>query len=131
MDQPLCQLVDRDTVNRVVHCFYQRVRTEPGLVGYFVHIDDWPQHEGHIADFWWGVMGGRVTSPRPRAMERGHRDLDFGERELNLWLALFEQTLRENLPDAAARQWAELARGLGRAMTRRGLLRSDSGRRGE
>ncbi len=123
--QQLCQLVDRDTVARVVYRFYQRVRAEPGLTGYFSHIDDWPQHEKHIVDFWWGVMGGKVASPRPRAMEHGHRDLDFGQRELNLWLALFERTLRESLPEESARKWAELARGLGRAMSRRGMLRRD------
>jgi hemoglobin len=119
----LCQQITRETVAEVVHRFYRRVLNEPQLAGYFAHIDDWPSHEAQISDFWWGVMGGEVASPRPRAMERGHRDLDFGQQELALWLVLFERTLRESLPDESARQWAKLARGLGQAMSQSGLMR--------
>jgi truncated hemoglobin YjbI len=121
----LCQQITRDTVAEVVHRFYRRVLDEPTLAGYFSHIDNWPQHESHITDFWWGVMGGKVETPRPRAMELGHRDLDFGQQELMLWLALFEHTLRESLPEECARQWFELARGLGKAMSKRGMVRQD------
>jgi len=46
-------------------------------------------------------------------MDRGHRDLDFGEHELALWLTLFEQTLVETLPPEIAHRWGDLARQIG------------------
>ena len=119
---PLCRRIERKTVARVVRGFYQRVRSEPGLSGYFTHIDDWPQHESHIADFWWRLMGGEVEAPRPRAMELGHRDLVFGQSELTLWLMLFEKTLQEELAKDIANDWSTLAQELGRMMTRRDML---------
>lgn len=123
--QPLCQRIDRATVAQAVHRFYAVVLDDPRLAPYFAHIDDWPLHEAHISDFWWGVMGGTVASPRPRAMELGHRDLQFGPQELERWLSLFEQTLQQELPEDIAREWSALARQLGKAMTRRGMVRGE------
>ena len=123
--QPLCHRIDHGTVSRVVHLFYLRVLAEPELAGYFAHIDDWPLHESHITDFWWGVMGGQVASPRRRAMELGHRNLEFGRRELERWLALFERTLQDEVSQDVARDWSTLARQLGKAMARRGMLSHD------
>lgn len=121
---PLCQLVDRKTVAVVVHDFYRRLLADPVLAAFFDHIDDWPGHESHIIDFWWGLMGGKVEQPRPRAMETGHQDLDFGLKELAQWLKLFEETLQQHLPDDAAEAWAMLARQLGQMMSKRGLAMS-------
>ncbi len=124
--QPLCQLIDRATVANVVHDFYRNLRADGILAPYFTHIDDWPAHESHITDFWWGLMGGKVELPRPHAMEAGHRDLDFGPQELAQWLKLFEETLQQNLPAEAAEAWASLARQLGHMMSKRGLVRGSS-----
>lgn len=121
--QPLCQLIDRKTITQVVHAFYRKVRLAPRLAAYFSHIDDWAMHEAHITDFWWGLMGGRVEHPRPRAMEIGHRELDFGRQELTLWLKLFEETLQQNLPAESAERWGIMARQLGEMMNERALVR--------
>ncbi len=121
--QPLCQFVSRDTVALVVHDFYRHLLAEPKLAVYFAHISNWPEHESHITDFWWGLMGGKVEQPRPRAMETGHRDLDFGLQELTLWLKLFEKTLQQHLPTEIAEAWAMLAGQLGQMMSKRGVVR--------
>ena len=117
--QPLCQRIDRDTVAQVVHDFYRKLLAEADLAGHFAHIDDWPAHERHIADFWWGLMGGKVDTPRPNAMEQGHRDLGFGQSELERWLELFQRTLQEHLPGDIAEQWNTMARQIGRLMAER------------
>ncbi len=122
--QPLCQFVNRETVALVVHDFYRHLLAEPKLVVYFAHISDWPEHESHITDFWWGLMGGKVEQPRPRAMERGHQDLVFGSQELTLWLKLFEKTLQQHLPAEVAERWSMLATRLGQMMGERGLAMS-------
>ncbi len=120
--EPLSQRIDRETVARVVCAFYRSVLNEPGLAGFFTHIDDWPEHESHITDFWWGLMGGNVDKPRPNAMAEGHRDLRFGRQELERWLVLFVQTLEQNLPADIAEQWSEMARQIGQMMAKRGML---------
>ncbi len=120
--QPLCQQIDRDTVARVVREFYRCILAEPGLASYFAPIDDWSAHESYVTDFWWGLMGGRVKRPRPHAMEAGHRGLRFGPGELARWLALFEQTLQQQLPADIADQWNTLAQQIGRMMAERGML---------
>lgn len=120
---PLCQHIDRDTVRSVVHEFYRCLRTDNTLLAYFTHIDNWQEHESHIADFWWGVMGGTVENPRPNAMAAGHKNLHFGPGELDRWLALFYQTLQQSLPQDAAEQWSRLAHQLGQMMMKRGLAK--------
>lgn len=119
---PLSRQVDRHSVTLVVQRFYHLVLADPLLAPHFSAITDWPAHEGHIVDFWWGLMGGQVEKPRPGAMVSGHRRLLFGHQELERWLELFTQTLASSLPSAPARQWAELARQLGERMTERDML---------
>lgn len=121
---PLSDHLQQRDVARLVTLFYRRVRSDPLLAPHFMGVDDWPAHEQAICDFWWGLMGGHIAQPKPRAMERAHRDLRFGEEELQRWLALFEQTLQENLPAEPARQWSAMARQIGERMARRGLLHS-------
>ncbi len=119
---PLSHRISHDTVSGVVHRFYTQVLCNPHLSPFFTHIDDWPLHESHITDFWWGLMGGKVEAPRPNAMENGHRELVFGREALQCWLDLFEQTLHDTLSDDIARQWNTLARRIGDKMLERGML---------
>lgn len=109
----LSEQINRDQVALVVHHFYQKLLEVPQLADYFAGITNWMEHEAHITDFWWGLMGGRIEKPRPHAMDRGHRDLDFGEHELAIWLVLFEQTLVDTLPPEIALRWGKLARQIG------------------
>jgi len=109
----LSEQLSRDQVATVVHRFYQRLLQDSQLADYFTGITNWEEHETHITDFWWGVLGGHVEKPRPHAMDKGHRDLAFGEKELAVWLALFERTLSDNLPEDIAHRWGEMARQIG------------------
>lgn len=120
---PLSQQLERDDVVQVVQAFYSRVLTDPLLAPHFARVEDWQAHERFIVDFWWGVMGGKVTSPRANAMVEGHRHLRIGPEELGHWLDVFNQTLTSTLPPGPARQWAALARQIGDRMAGQGLLR--------
>lgn len=120
--KPLSRHLNRDTVSQVVHEFYRCVLADPVLATYFAQIDDWPEHESHITDFWWGLMGGKVDNPRPNAMAAGHHDLRFGRQELERWLELFTRTLLQNLPADIAEQWGEMARQVGLMMAKHGML---------
>lgn len=115
----LCNRLSRDEVARVIHIFYQRLLDEPLMAKYFAHIANWDVHEAHITDFWWGVMGGKVDNPRPHAMDRGHRDLEFGQQELDLWLEIFDSTLQDQLAEDIAHQWDAMARQIGNRMLER------------
>lgn len=120
---PLCQHISYSEVAGVVDRFYRSVRHDALLADYFSDIENWPEHQRHIADFWWGLMGGTVENPRPHAMDSGHRELVFGQPELQQWLSLFEQTLQQSLAEDLARQWIALARQIGDRMVERGMLR--------
>lgn len=121
-NEPLCRQLSRDQVADIVERFYVAVQQDERLADYFSHIDNWPEHRGHITDFWWGLMGGHVEKPRPHAMDRGHRHLTFGTAELDRWLALFAETLRQSLPPEQAKRWMTLARQLGDKMAGSDML---------
>ena len=120
--QPLSQRLKYQQVTQIVHRFYEAVLTDPLLAPHFRHIEDWPEHEQHIANFWWGMLGGRVENPRPSAMEDGHRDLNLGQAELQRWLELFEQTLYQELENDIAASWSAQAKHIGTMMVMKGLV---------
>ena len=121
--QPLSQSLTYQQVENVVHRFYQAVLADDLLIPHFRHISDWPEHERYITDFWWGMLGGQVDNPRPNAMEVGHRDLDLGQADLQRWLALFEQTLYQELENDIAARWAAQAKHIGTMMVMKGLVK--------
>ena len=119
---PLCQAIDRDQVAAVVARFYKKVLADETLAPYFRNIDDWPRHEGYIVDFWWGVMGGEVSEPRPGAMLSGHQGLNISPQAMRHWLQLFAEASNEQLPPDEAEQWQAIARGIATMMGEHGLV---------
>jgi hemoglobin len=119
---PLCQALSRDQVAAVVHHFYQRVLNDELLAPFFAEIREWPPHEEYITDFWWGVMGGHVESPRPGAMVSGHQGLGITQGAVERWLALFAESIDELIPPAEAQQWQAMARGIATMMGEQGLV---------
>lgn len=107
--EPLCDKIGRDTVERVIHVFYDRLRADPALRSYFSGMPDFAGHEAHIADFWWVAMGGRLAEPRQYDMRGRHRALGLDATAFERWLQLFGETLATHLPPALAEQWLQMA----------------------
>lgn len=110
--RPLCDKIGRARMERVIHAFYEKLRADPGLAGFFAGIDDFSEHEQRIDDFWWIAMGGRVDAPPQIDMVGKHFPLGITEPALDQWLALFEQTLAEHLDAELAQQWYAMAKGI-------------------
>ncbi|KCV83050.1 hypothetical protein ATO10_05552 [Actibacterium atlanticum] len=108
--------ITREQIETVVAAFYARIRHHPGLGPVFaVHVNDWPSHEAKVADFWANaILGERVYdgSPMQAHLEAGNVRPGMFET----WLALFDQTLAEELPTEVATPWSALAHRIGRSL---------------
>lgn len=96
--------IDEAYISTLVETFYTRVRAHPVLGPVFdVAISDWGPHLETMKDFWSSVaLGTGRYSGRPVPAHARHRHIQ--QVHFNLWLALFEQTLRDTAatPEAAA-----------------------------
>jgi len=96
-------------IERLVHAFYDKVRTDQVLGPVFAaRIRDWQPHLAQMCEFWSSValMTGRyhgtpMVKHMPLPVDAGHFDR---------WLALFEQTAREVCPPEAAAHFLDRAR---------------------
>ncbi|MBY9067977.1 group III truncated hemoglobin [Hyphomonas sp. WL0036] len=102
-DQAAALGVTEDYISTLVDTFYTRVRAHPVLGPVFdVAISDWGPHLDTMKDFWSSVaLGTGRYSGRPVPAHAKHRHIQ--QFHFNLWLALFEQTLRDTAttPEAA------------------------------
>ncbi len=100
-------------IDRVVTRFYARVRTHPVLGPVFAaHVTDWPEHEAKIAGFW------RNAILRERSYDGNPMRVHVTRPEIKpehfaVWLGLFHEVLRAELPEDIAAQWAALADRIG------------------
>lgn len=87
--------IDEAYISTLVETFYARVRAHPVLGPAFdVAITDWTPHLETMKDFWSSVaLGTGRYSGRPVPAHAKHRHIQ--QHHFNLWLALFEQTLRD------------------------------------
>ena len=96
--------IDEAYISTLVETFYTRVRAHPVLGPVFdVAISDWGPHLETMKDFWSSVaLGTGRYSGRPVPAHFKHRHIQ--QVHFNLWLAVFEQTLRDTAatPEAAA-----------------------------
>ncbi|EYD72649.1 group III truncated hemoglobin [Limimaricola hongkongensis] len=108
--------VSPEQIARVVARFYERIRAHPGLGPVFAaHVTDWPAHEARIAAFWESAILGRPGyRGSPVRLHRDARDVRPGM--FAPWLALFDMTLREELPPETAAAWSALAHRIGRTL---------------
>ena len=115
MPEPRIEVTPED-IARVVARFYERVRAHPGLGPVFArHVSDWPAHEARIVAFWESaILGLPSYRGSPVAVHRDARDVRPGM--FAPWLALFEMTLREELPRETAEAWSALAHRIGRTL---------------
>ena len=107
--QPLCESIDYQQVEKIIHDFYHKLLHHEQLGHFFSKLDDFAQHEKRIVDFWWMSMGGKLESPPKIDMIGKHFSLGIQQTDLETWLAVFAQTLEENLQEPLAAQWMEKA----------------------
>lgn len=99
----------REDIQRVVKRFYQKLMQDPQLSPFFSHIEDFSEHEQRISDFWYMSMGGRLEQPPKIDMIGKHFPLGIKTEDLQHWLALFSETLGEELPHKQALLWMDKA----------------------
>ncbi|SDE36891.1 hemoglobin [Paracoccus isoporae] len=100
-------------IDQVVARFYAAIRRDTTLGPVFArHVSDWPAHEEKIARFWRNaILFERSYDGNPM---RVHREAgDVRPEHFTPWLALFDRTLRDTLPDPAADAWSALAHRIG------------------
>ena len=116
--------ISETEIDRVVTTFYARVRAHPMLGAIFAaHVTDWPAHEAKVARFWKGSIlhqEGYDGSPM-----RAHRQAENVKPGMfSTWLGVFDQTLRDELPEATAQPWSALAHKIGTSL-RAGVVERD------
>ncbi len=93
--------LDDGMLHRLVHGFYDRVRTDPLLGPVFAErITNWGPHLEKMVDFWSSValMTGRYHgAPMPK-----HLPLPVEGEHFDRWLALFRETAQEICPPEGA-----------------------------
>ena len=92
--------IDEPLIRRLVHGFYEAVRTDPLLGPIFAaRVSDWDEHLAIMCDFWSGVA---LTTGRykGRPMAR-HVALGLAPRHFERWLALFEAAAERLCPPQA------------------------------
>lgn len=101
--------IDEPMIERLVRLFYQRIQAEPVLGPIFAtRVTDWEHHIAKLCAFWSSValMTGRYHG-QPMRM---HMDLPVSGAHFDRWLELFEGTVAEVCPPAAAAHFMERAR---------------------
>ncbi|MCX8509974.1 MAG: group III truncated hemoglobin [Rhodobacteraceae bacterium] len=93
--------LDEAMLGRLVHGFYDRVRTDPLLAPVFAErVSDWGPHLDRMVDFWSSValLTGRYHgAPMPK-----HLPLPVEAEHFDRWLELFRQTALETCPPTGA-----------------------------
>ncbi|PIE11856.1 MAG: globin family protein [Rhodobacterales bacterium] len=108
--------ITEDQIAQVVAAFYEAVRHHPGLGPVFaVHVTDWPAHEAKVAAFWANaILYAPGYDGNPFAVHRDAGNVRPGM--FDPWLALFDATLRRELPSDTAAAWSALAHKIGRSL---------------
>jgi hemoglobin len=108
----------------LVGTFYGRVRQDPLLAPVFARVMNWDEHLAKLRAFWSSVvlMSGRYHGQPMQA----HFPLSIEPAHFDRWLALFELTVSEVCPPAAADVFMEKARRIADS-----LEMAIAGRRGE
>ena len=90
-------------ISVLVDTFYDRVRAHPLLGPVFDNAigDDWDAHLARMKDFWASVAlnAGRYSG-KPVPAHKKHDAIQ--PWHFNIWLALFEQTLKDTAPSPGA-----------------------------
>ncbi len=113
--------LDAQDIDRLMRCFYAKIRNHPELGPLFKRAvgetaNEWRAHEAKIASFWRNALGiDRSYSGNPMMahLENG----DVQPAHFPIWLDLFRQSAHEVLPGLAAEGIAHLADRIGRGLS--------------
>lgn len=109
MDTASTAPVTEDSIKRLVHTFYGRVRKDE-LIGpiFNSQIEDWDEHLAKLCDFWSSMIL-RTGRYQGRPM-RPHLMLPLEGEHFDRWLDLFEATAREVFHEDIAAVFIDRAR---------------------
>jgi hemoglobin len=112
--------ITADEIDTVVTTFYARVREDEILAPVFFQSlpplpKAWMAHEEKIAAFWRNaILFERSYNGNPQKV---HAERDAVEAEhFAVWLALFDEVLKEKLHAEQAASWSDLAHRIGRGL---------------
>ncbi len=112
--------ITADEIDTVVTEFYARVREDETLAPVFFQSlpplpKVWMEHEEKIAAFWRNaILFERSYSGNPQKVH-GEREAVEPEH-FAVWLALFDEVLKEKLHPEQAAAWSNLAHRIGRGL---------------
>lgn len=100
--------LDDAALARLVRRFYAQASKDPDLGPIFAaHVVDWEAHYARMVDFWASValLAGRYH----RNALQAHRPLELQPAHFTRWLALFDQTLQEEVSPLARQHLLDIA----------------------
>lgn len=101
--------IDEAVIERLVHAFYARVRTDELLGPVFeARVRDWEAHLQRMCAFWSSVA--LMTGLYHGTPMAKHLLLPVDAEHFDRWLALFEDTARAVCPPEAEQHFVERAR---------------------
>ena len=95
--------IDRALITRVVHRFYDEIRTDDMLAPIFdarIAPERWPVHLEIMVEFWSSVL--LTTATYKGRPVPAHLPLPIDDRHFRRWLGLFESVVRQLCPPPAA-----------------------------
>lgn len=102
-------------IDRIVLLFYIRIRAHAELgpvFALYVPDGDWPEHEAKIARFWRNaILREKGYNGNPMRVHVSRPEIQA--HHFGLWLGLFHEVLRAELPAPVAQQWGALADRIG------------------
>ena len=110
--------LDEAVLDRMVRRFYAHARLDPDLGPLFsAHVSDWEAHYARMVDFWAsvGLLAGRYH----RNALQAHRPLALRPAHFERWLALFDQTLQEEVSPQAHQHLLTIARRIAATLSSR------------
>ncbi|MEP2715328.1 group III truncated hemoglobin [Pseudophaeobacter sp.] len=115
-DHPMKRFdITGDEIDRVVQLFYIRIRAHAELgpvFALYVPGDDWPAHEAKIARFWRNaILREKSYTGNPMRIHVSRPEIQA--HHFALWLGLFHEVLKAELPAEIALQWGALADRIG------------------
>jgi len=104
-----------EQIEALVDRFYDRIQVHPTLGPVFnAAVDDWDEHKRLLVSFWTSVVL-RAGTYRGNPMA-AHQPLALGEDHFARWLALWDDTAHDVLPQRQAQHVSEIAQRIGRSL---------------